>query len=134
MHHDNGDPMAIMQKKAPGEETPRDAEAVFEKLPYNVILPTGSALDGRLRFEDFNSGRMQTFQMSRVPAGKKDTLPAEVAEKLSKALAQYNYPNKNPFFVTNSVFVVSNVEYEQSTGRLTFSLKLAEAPTVLAKK
>jgi hypothetical protein len=118
----------MLQKKPADEQKPRDAEAVFDKLPYNVILPTGSALDGRLRFEDFNSGRAQAFQMSKVPAGKKDTLANEIAENLGKALSEYD-PSKKGF-----TFVVTSVEYDQKGGLLTFSLKLAEIPTVLAKK
>ncbi len=121
--------MAMAQKQAP-EKKPRDAEAVFEQLParYGAILPMGSALDGRLRFEDFNSNQVQSFQLSNVPAAKKETLANEIAENLRKALAEYDPARKD------STFVVTSVAYDPKGGVLTFSLKMAESPTMLAKK
>jgi hypothetical protein len=120
--------MAIAQKQAPKEKN--DAEAVFDELParYGVILPTGSALDGRLRFEDFNSNKVHSFQLSNVPAAKKETLANEIAENLRKALSEYDPARKD------STFVVTSVGYEPKGGVLTFSLKLAELPPLLAKK
>jgi hypothetical protein len=105
------------------------------------VLPTGSALDGRLRFEDFNSNQVQQFHLSDLPkvaaneADKKNGPPVltEIAENLTKALSDYDPKMSNYAFVV----VKGSVDYTPERGRVTFSLKLSPKPVpveLLAKK
>lgn len=101
----------------------KDAEAVFEKLPakYGAILPMGSSLDGRLRFEDFNSNQVRPFQMSNVPAEEKDALVNKLVKDLTAAQYKYDPSTKD------SVFVASKVTYDEKGGLLSFSLQRIDA-------
>jgi len=115
--------MAMLQKKAQEEQKPRDAEAVFEKLPsrYPVIMPSGTGAGMRLRFEDFNSSQVQPFQVSNVPPEKKDALLADIIGRMNAAQGAYDPSLKD------SVFVASNVSYEPKGGVLGFSLRRKDA-------
>ncbi len=148
--------MAIAQKQVPEKEH-HDAEEVFDKLSakygFSIILPTGSALDGRLMFQDFYSNHVQSFHLPNLPkvqadkTGKKEDTPLlkaltskmdtkedlpllkEMTENLTKAFSEYNPRMKNYAFTV----VPGSVEYVPERGLLTFSLKLVEL-TMIAQK